>query len=45
MKSVDFEAGQEVYVVVDVDTTGFLATLDDDLSGTLSVTVEGPGGN
>ncbi|UWG46457.1 DUF1102 family protein [Halanaeroarchaeum sp. HSR-CO] len=42
---VDFEAGQEIYVVIDVDTTGSLATLDDDLTGTLTVTVEGPGGN
>ena len=42
---VDFEAGQEIYVVIDVDTTGVLATLDDDLSGKLTIEVDGPGGN
>jgi hypothetical protein len=43
--SVDFTSGQEVYVVVEVNTTGSLATTDDDLTGTLTVNVEGPGGN
>jgi DNA polymerase III alpha subunit (gram-positive type) len=42
---VDFEVGQEIYVVVDVDTTGVDATPDDDLTGALSVEVSGPGGN
>jgi hypothetical protein len=36
---VDFEVGQELYIVVDVDTTGVDATLDDDLTGTLSIEV------
>jgi hypothetical protein len=34
-----------VYIVVEVDTTGELATTDDDLTGTLTIDVEGPGGN
>jgi hypothetical protein len=36
---VDFEVGQELYVVVDVDTTGVDATVDDDLTGSLSIAV------
>ena len=36
---VDFEVGQELYIVVDVDTTGVDATMDDDLTGTLSIEV------
>jgi hypothetical protein len=42
---VDFEAGQTLYVVVTVDTTGQYATIDDDLSGKLSFEVSGLGGN
>ncbi|MFW5905585.1 MAG: hypothetical protein ACOCUO_01920 [archaeon] len=42
---VDFEVGQEVFVVIDVVTTGAAATTDDDLSGSLSIDVAGPGGN
>ena len=42
--AVDFEVGQEMFIVVDIDTTGSLATTDDDLTGTLSVDVSGPGG-
>ncbi|WP_340100273.1 hypothetical protein [Salinibaculum salinum] len=42
---VDFESGQEVYVVVEVNTTGSLATTDDDLTGSLTIKAEGPGGN
>jgi hypothetical protein len=36
---VDFEVGQELYIVVDVDTTGVDATMDDDLTGTLTIEV------
>ena len=42
---VDFESGQAVYVVVETDTTGVDADLADDLSGSLTINVEGPGGN
>jgi len=42
---VDFESGQAVYVVVQTDTTGTDAELADDMSGSLTITVEGPGGN
>ena len=43
--AVDFNSGDTVYIVVEVDTTGSSATIDDDLTGTLTVNVEGPGGN
>ncbi|HKL28962.1 MAG TPA: hypothetical protein VJ898_06800 [Natrialbaceae archaeon] len=36
---VDFEVGQELYIVVDVDTTGVDATMDDELAGALTVEV------
>jgi len=39
---VDFDSGQEVYVVVEVNTTGDLATTDDDLAGSLTIKAEGP---
>jgi hypothetical protein len=42
---VDFGSGQEMYVVVEVNTTGSLATTDDDLTGSLTIKAEGPGGN
>jgi len=42
---VDFDVGQELYIVIDVDTTGSLATLADDLSGSLTIDVTGPGGH
>lgn len=41
---VDFEVGQAVFVVIDVVTTGAAASIDDDLSGTLTIDVAGPGG-
>ncbi|MFC5277180.1 hypothetical protein ACFPM1_00150 [Halorubrum rubrum] len=42
---VDFESGQEIYVVVEVNTTGSLATTEDDLTGSLTIKAEGPQDN
>jgi hypothetical protein len=40
-----FNSGDTVYIIVEVDTTAPAASINDDLTGTLTINVEGPGGN